>query len=209
MKKLLAKDIKKNSEIYDYVTYLGNPNFWFGTHKDDNYARLTKITEFTKIPLKGTKCLDVGCGTGDLFLFLKERGVNDYLGIDIYKPSLDAARQKYPAGKFEFMDILEWNTHKSFDYVFCSGSLSTNLESDNYEFIESMIRKMWSIARIGVSLNFITESLPWLDPTIFHYSPERVIEICKKTIGANSRIFYRIIDGEAHVYMWKDQQQLS
>ena len=104
------------------------------------------------------------------------------------------------------MDVLEWQNHELFDYVFCSGSLSTDLDSDNYDFIESMIKKMWSLARIGVSFNFITLDLPWLDKTIFHYSSERVIEMCKGIIGPNNHIFYQVIDGEAHVYLWKSQK---
>src|SRR3990167_9625912 len=150
MNRLSVKDLEKNKEVYDYVTYLGNPDFWFGTHKDDNYERLTRITEFTKIALKGTKCLDVGSGTGDLSNFLSRKDVAEYLGVDIYEQSLDLARRKHPNELFLKMDILHWNTDEKFDYAFCSGALSTNFESDNYDFIESMIRKMWSLAKIGV-----------------------------------------------------------
>ena len=132
MQKLSPADIAKNKSVYDRVTSINNPDFWFGSHKEDNYGRLAKIAELARIPLDRTKCLDVGCGTGDMSKFLRERHVKDYLGIDIYEPSLKKAKEKYPNEVFILIDLLDWNTNEKFDYVFCSVSLSTTLSSHNY-----------------------------------------------------------------------------
>ena len=207
MQKLSPADIAKNKSVYDRVTSINNPDFWFGSHKEDNYERLNKVTELAKIPLAGTKCLDVGCGTGDLSKFLRERDVKDYLGIDIYEPSLKKAKEKYPSEMFMLIDLLDWKTDEKFDYVFCSGALSTRMSSDNYEFISSMIQKMWSFANIGISFNFLVEGyMENTDPEIFRYLLDKVLEICNTAINGMGQINY-ITDGdEAHIYLWRKTQ---
>ena len=203
--KLSPRDIEKNSLVYDAMASLGNPDFWFGNHKEKNYEKLVQIEEFTRAPLTGRKCLDIGCGTGDFSSFLRKIEISEYLGLDIYGPSLEFARRKFPHELFLNLDILNWNTEEKFDYVFCSGALSTNIDSDNYKFIESAIAKMWELAGIGLSFNFLTEEMQWTDERIFHYSTTRIIEICKNIINPEGRLFHRIIDGEAHIYIWKSK----
>ena len=203
MDSLSPKDVENNQEVYDYMTYLENPDFWFGTHKEDNYNRLIQIADFAKKPFAGTKCLDVGCGTGDFSRFLRENGISEYLGVDIYSPSLNLAGRKFPNEMFIALDILKWNTNEKFDYVFCSGALSTALESNNYDFIESMIRKMWQLCDTGVAFNFLTKEIPWTDKNIFHYDADKVIAKCNQIIHPDGQIYYSIVDGEAHVYVSK------
>ena len=203
MDKLSAKDIARNNKMYDMITATGNPDYWFGTHKEDNYQRLARIAEFTKMPLKGSSCLDVGCGTGDFSRFLRQNGVSQYLGIDLYEPSLHFAKEKYPHEKFRLLDLLSWETNEKFDHVFCSGGLSTRLDSDNYDFIGSMLRKMWQLARFGAAFNFLTDDMEMRDLNIFHYSFENVLGICKQIINLDGRIFYRIENGEAHLYLFR------
>ncbi|MBI2658322.1 class I SAM-dependent methyltransferase [Candidatus Woesearchaeota archaeon] len=205
MQKLSAKDIARNDRMYGMIAATGNPDYWFGTHKEDNYQRLARITEFTKVPLNGTKCLDVGCGTGDFSKFLRKNGVSGYFGVDVYEPSLHFAREKYPHEKFKLIDLLEWETDEKFDYVFCSGGLSTRLDSDNYDFMESMLRKIWGLARLGIAFNFLVDNTIVRDPNIFHYSFDRVLALCRQTTKDEGRIFYRIEDGEAHVYLWRKE----
>ena len=204
MQKLSQKDIVKNARVYDRMSSIDNPDFWFGSHKEDNYERLVKITELAKIPLDGTKCLDVGCGTGDMSKFLRERHVKDYLGIDIYEPSLKKAKEKYPDEAFILIDLLDWDSNKKFDYVFCSGALSTRLLSDNYEFISSMIQKMWSFANTGITFNFLVEGyMENTDPDIFRYLLDKVLEICNTTIKGERHIYYMTDGDEAHFYIWR------
>lgn len=50
--------------------------------------------------------LDVGCGFGDLYAFLKKQGIHlrKYVGIDINPRMIAIARKRFPKLKFEFRD---------------------------------------------------------------------------------------------------------
>ena len=72
--------------------------------------------------LDGRSVLDVGCGRGDLFGYLRDAGLRvDCRGVDIHEGLLDLARKTWPDGRFESRDILEGDAGKEADYVLCSG----------------------------------------------------------------------------------------
>lgn len=203
MEGLSEPDKQRNDALYDIFRRVENLDAWSEEHKEQNYHNLAKIAEFAGTPLDGTSCLDVGCGTGDLSGFLRQRNVKDYLGIDIYEPSLDAARKKYDE-RFENRDILVWDPEEKFDYAFSSGALSTRLDSDNNAFLEKMVKRMWELTNIGVSFNFLTEEPPQKEPELFYYSVDRVMAICKGIVSSNGKVLLEMNQegSEAHVYLY-------
>ena len=125
--------------------------------------------------LKNHSLLDVGCGIGGLYDYLKDKGTSvQYHGVDIMPQMIERARKKYPhstvqhsnfathqpatdpsfpAPTFEVCNILTQDV-PHYDYVFCIGALT--IESDNFhEFFMSMLNKMISIAHKGVGINFL------------------------------------------------------
>jgi|TARA_B100001964_G_scaffold162973_1_gene178887 ubiquinone/menaquinone biosynthesis C-methylase UbiE len=203
MDSLSKSDKKRNDELYGLFKKAGLPDAWSKELKEQNYQKLGKIAEYAGLPLDGTSCLDVGCGTGDLSAFLRQGNIEDYLGVDIYEPSLVEARKKHNNERFENLDILGWETDKKFDYAFCSGALSTRLGSDNYEFLEAMVRKMWDLTQIGVSFNFLTDEDPQAEPEIFFYSVDSVMAISKGIAGGNGKVLLEkdTENYQCHVYL--------
>lgn len=66
-----------------------------------------------------TKLLDVGCGNGRLYDFLKAESI-DYIGTDNNKSLLKIAKQKYPNANFKYADAVRLPfPAKSFDNVWC------------------------------------------------------------------------------------------
>ena len=199
MEKLSEKDIESNNRVYDLMASKGDPDFWYDNHKEENYERLLRIEFHSKRSLKGKSCLDVGCGTGDFSEVLRRKEAAVYVGIDVYLPSLELAAQKYPDEKFIKMDILN-DDPGQFDFVFCSGALSTRMDSDNYRFIEAMIRSMWQSARIGVAFNFLVGDE--YDADIFYYSFNLIEAVCKRIMGDEGILHsLRNEEDEAHMYM--------
>ncbi len=202
---LTKDDIALTTRLYDeYHEQYGMEDGWDKNHKQDNFAYMMRLPELTGVPISGSTCLDVGCGTGDLSLFLRKRGMKDYLGIDIYKTSVERAREKYPSEKFLLGDFLNMRIRRKFDYAFCSGALTIKLTNmDNYEFLAQVVSKMWRLARVGIVFNVLTEDDPFPDPDLFFYSIPRLLSICREVAGEDARIVSEKTPdvSQVHVYM--------
>lgn len=211
-KTLSLADIAHNTERYDvYHNVFKMEDGWHKGNRERNFALLLKIADFTGVPISGTTCLDVGCGTGELSQWLRQRGAKQYLGIDIYEPSLKKAHAKYPHETFLHQDFLAAQFNQKFDYVFCSGALTVKqISLNNYEFFEEAVRKMWQLSEIGVAFNILTDDDIIVDHEIFFYSPKRVEVICQ-AIAPEAHLVWEPTEGvhQIHVYMYRDAKQLA
>lgn len=164
----------------------------------------------------GVSILDVGCGFGDFYGFLKAEGLLNrqrisYTGYDISPKLLEVARKKYPEARFELKDVMEDRYVPKFDYVFCSGvfNIRTTEEQGHLEFVKEMIFRMYDLAGCGLSANFLSEgALPvgaaedLHSGRYFYFKPEEIIRFCRFVC---SRFFIRhdYHPGDFTVYLLK------
>ena len=74
--------------------------------------------------LDGATVLDAGCGLGDFYGYLRERGIAArYTGCDLSTPHVEAARTAYPDARFVAADVQEILAGERFDYVIGCGLL--------------------------------------------------------------------------------------
>lgn len=205
MKQFAKDDIAQNTKIYDlYRDEFSWIDGWPKTDQLNNFRLMAKIQNLTRVPLKGSSCLDVGCGTGEMSSYLHKKRIRKYVGIDIYERSIIEAREKYPEEEFIVGDIIQGIIDEKFDYIFASGALSIKLKTGNYDFLESMVKAMWKQTNVGLVFNFLTSDDPEWDHNLFFYDLNRVIDICQ-TIDYDA-ILYTHKDNklyQAHVYMLK------
>lgn len=201
---LSEEDKQINTKIYDEYHRLNMVDGWYGSDKLQNYKQMMNILELTDIPLDGLSCLDVGCGSGDLSNFVRKLGATGYIGIDIYQPAIERAKQKYPQEAFILGDFLEVPIKNKFDYAFCSGSLTVKIATDNYVFLEATVAKMWKLTKVGLVFNILTDDDKEPDKDLFFYNIERVKNICKK-IAPDAKITLKKHSTrfEMHVYMYR------
>jgi 2-polyprenyl-3-methyl-5-hydroxy-6-metoxy-1,4-benzoquinol methylase len=100
---------------------------------DDEYARgrwdyLKSLEEMSRYAVIAGYCeyvgnvssvLDLGCGSGVLRRWLRpSRNVN-YVGVDLSKVAIEAARQEWPDGSTDFiaMDIAAYKPDRKFDII--------------------------------------------------------------------------------------------
>ncbi len=177
---LTEADLARNDYVLEgFLEYAHLPNGWYPGQQKRNFEYLTKIVDYTGVSLKKRSVLDVGSGTGDLYLFLEQFRIGRYSGVDVYKPSVEMARQRFPEGRFLLQDFLDPKFSESTDYIFSSGALSVRFDQDNYRFLANMVIKMWRLARFGVAFNFLTDDDPDAHVLGAYYSVGRVIRICK------------------------------
>lgn len=72
----------------------------------------------------GKKILEPLCGSGRFLVPFAQKGL-DIFGVDSSREMLDKLQAKYPAAKFAFSTIENFQTEDKFDYIFItSGSMS-------------------------------------------------------------------------------------
>ena len=115
--------------------------------------------------------LDVGCGLGDLYEFLRARGLRcRYLGVDITPAMVAAAQKNHPEGNFALLDILTDPPAERYDYVFASGIFNMKI-SDNEGFVRSMLVRMFEICRRAVGANMLCRCAPRQDRALHYFNP--------------------------------------
>ncbi|GAB5045715.1 class I SAM-dependent methyltransferase [Thermodesulfovibrio sp. TK110] len=90
---------------------------WTRTGQLLRYETVLKLIE-----PEGKRLLDFGCGKGDFYGFLRERGVKcRYVGIDINPSLIEFARKSYPEAEFHVMDIENEPLPEVFDLTIAIG----------------------------------------------------------------------------------------
>lgn len=131
--------------------------------------------------LEGMSILDVGCGLGHFYDWLKAQGLNfSYTGIDIADQMLEQAQKAHPDARFLVGSPSDTSflTGKTFDYVFASGIFST-YTSESMAWMQFSIRRMWQWSRRGVAFNSLSTWATERDPHEFYADPLVVAAACK------------------------------
>jgi len=147
---------------------------WRNAHsQQERFSILADIGD-----LRNASVLDEGCGVGDLYAFLVERfPAIHYTGVDINPEAIAAAQQKYPETTFICADFSEYEG-EFFDYVFSSGALTFRID-DHERVYKEHIRKMYSLARIGVAFNVLDANTITESDEYAGYHPTELFAFCQ------------------------------
>ena len=155
--------------------------------------------------LNDKEILDVGMGHADLLSFIEHKGIElkKYTGVDIVEEIVEKARELHPNTNLEVRDIQKDPIeNNSFDYVFGSGIFALNTENWN-EYVVDMLKSMLSIARLGVSVNFLKKSsLP--EGTLRHNDPQQVLNLIKHQVTSKAVLKEGYLDDDFSIFLYKD-----
>jgi SAM-dependent methyltransferase len=175
---------------------------WRGQTQLLRFRALTQIAK-----LKSSSVLDIGCGKGDLYGYLKKNGFKGrYEGWDINKNLISLARNKYPDGIFKISDITERNGKIKVDYILISGMFNNRI-SNNDRFIKETLKKVWKGAGKGLSFNLISDYVNYKEKELYYASPEKIFKYCKENLSRYVviRHDYMRFDFTVYVYRKKDK----
>uniref|UniRef100_A0A7C3SQ70 Class I SAM-dependent methyltransferase n=1 Tax=Dictyoglomus turgidum TaxID=513050 RepID=A0A7C3SQ70_9BACT len=183
--------------------------FWSGKRaQESRFETLIKIGD-----LNNKTILDVGCGWGSFFSFLKEKNINvkKYHGVDINEEVIKKAKNLFNLVKnvtFEKRDILiDPLPSHSFDYVFASGIFA--FDGDDWEdYVRDMLKEMYRICTSGVGVNFLKKNNHYNYPTLRYNNPNDVYELVKKEITYKVVLKdnYAIDDFTLFLYKFKEDE---
>jgi SAM-dependent methyltransferase len=151
-----------------------------GWDKGKQMVRFELLT--SQIDLRGKRILDIGCGFGDLNIFLKLCYNDDYeyVGIDPVPKLIECGRKMFvrPGVQFHCGDFLSENFSGDFDYAIASGVFNYKLAfEENYDFIKSVMQKAFALCREGLAFDFLSDKVDYRHEHTFHSSPERILSL--------------------------------
>jgi len=157
--------------------------------------------------------LDVGCGFGDLYPFLRNN-ISDnfsYYGIDIYNRFIEIAKEKFPEGNFICSDFLKYSFDKKFDVVFLSGALNIKVDDDeniHERFIYSTIEWMYKISSLGIAFNLTSSYTEdkYRNQDTYYSKPEEMFSFCK-TICKNVVLRHDYMPNDFTCYLYKNKEK--
>jgi len=130
--------------------------------------------------LDGASVLDVGCGLGDLWAWLRRNGIRArYTGVDLAPAMIEAARRRFPRVYFRTANLLApGEMRQRYDYVLCSG-LFTYRRVAPTAYLEAMVERMYGLCRRAVAFNSLSAWAEKQEAGEFHADPLRILRFCR------------------------------
>lgn len=153
--------------------------------------------------LEGKRILDLGCGLGCLYGYLKGKGwKGEYTGIDILGFMVEKAGRRFPEASFETRDILKDPPGRKWDYVLINGVFNHKVK-DNWAWIEAMVKAAFSFSGKGLAFNTLNAESGWLDKELFYVNPRTLEEKVRLWSDGSYKIVAGILPEDITVYLYK------
>ncbi len=144
----------------------------------------TRFAQALKIIQKIDKCsvVDVGCGFGDLYLYMQEREKQPkkYIGIDNIEEFVTIAKKRTNQ-EILCCDVL-YDKLPEADYYICNGALNTLTKFESFLFIKRALQH----SKKGFVFNFLEGTK---ESDVYNYIAYNELETMVKEFGG--KIFYK------------------
>jgi len=152
--------------------------------------------------LSGQKILDLGCGLGCLYGYLKALGwEGEYTGFDLLNFMIKGAKKRFPGVPFEKRDFLAEPPSRTWDYILINGVFNHKVK-DNWAWIEEMVALSLQKAGKGVAFNILVTGQGWGDEDLFYADPYEVEKRADRWTGGNFRILRDYMDEDMTVHLY-------
>ncbi|MBL8814987.1 MAG: class I SAM-dependent methyltransferase [Planctomyces sp.] len=125
-------------------------------------------------PATPVRLLDLGCGTGHLYQYLRDSGSKDieYAGIDLSEKFIQTARSRHPEACFRQLDVLRDGLgSERFDYVVINGVFTSRCAMSfevMWEFVQNLTTFAFQHADQGIAFNAMSKHVDWERDDLFH-----------------------------------------
>lgn len=143
---------------------------------ENKQAQELRFKVLERVIFTGASILDVGCGLGNLYDYLNERGYNfEYTGIDILPEMIVRAKAKNAEPEFICGNLFKEDLFngKKFDIVYASGIFNIEL-GNNDEFLRNALLKFISLSNKAVVFNLLHNRSKTKEPGYYYQTPETV-----------------------------------
>jgi biotin carboxylase/SAM-dependent methyltransferase len=125
--------------------------------------------------------LDIGCGLGQFYEYLKERGLAcRFTGYDLVPEYVAHCRSRFPEAEFETRNIFQTGIGGHFDTIVMSQVLNNHYrDSNNRDVMQTALRLAYAHTRVSVSVDMMSSYVDFQSAELYYYSPEEVFRFAK------------------------------
>jgi SAM-dependent methyltransferase len=127
--------------------------------------------------------LDIGCGFGDLFSYIKSRKIiiDSYTGLDLNPDLVDEAVVRHPDGIFYDKSLMSMEKAPEADVVVMLGLLNFKQEKiNNNDYAQVMVQKAFDSTKETLIVDFLSDRCALDYPKedfVYYYDPSFVLEL--------------------------------
>jgi len=164
----------------------------------------------SSVNLTGKKLLDVGCGMGNLFQYIKGKGIEThYTGVDILESMITAAKSRNPDAEFHHLDIFKSASFGSgsFDIAYASGIFNIDL-GNNKEFLYNALDLLLDLTTEAVVFNLLHVNSHDREEGYSYFHPDDVRGIVERMHGKVKRLNFveAYLNNDFTVVCFKESQ---
>ncbi len=151
---------------------------------------------------EGKSLLDFGCGKGDFYSFLKQKGIScKYTGIDINPSLIEVAKKNYPEAEFYVQDIEKERLNRNFDYVVSIGVFNLAVEGVR-STMQNCLKILFEHTNEKIIFTCLNKETKLKDFSVVYFSKEELEAVAKK-ISVHYEIFHDLIEDDLFLVLKK------
>lgn len=142
---------------------------------EDHY-RLQHAVHAAAGPMNGKTVLDIGCGLGHYYEFLRGQDCDvDYIGYDLVPAFIESNKQRFPQAHFEVRDVSRDGIAHEADYiVMCQVFNNRYSDVSNADVVKATVSAAFASARSCVSVDMLSKYVNYEDPRLNYFNPEEM-----------------------------------
>lgn len=162
-------------------------------NKYTQYKRFEVLTKLIKKEIRSASIVDVGCGFGEYYQYLKnnKKLPASYIGVDCESNMVNISRKRFPEVQFFVQNILEDPLIVA-DYYICSGALNILTLPE----ITIFIQKCYKHSKKGFAFNYLK------NVSFKNIKEDQIFAICRK-LSHNIMIKEGYLENDFTVFMVK------
>ncbi|MBI5056441.1 MAG: class I SAM-dependent methyltransferase [Nitrospirae bacterium] len=154
--------------------------------------------------INNSKVLDFGCGKGDFYQFLQDRGIQvRYTGLDINERLVAIANKKHPEANFRGFDIDKDILDEEFDFIFLCGVFNLKFEEVDGT-IKNTLSKLFQHCKTALAFNGLSAHDPKKDFQLHYIHPEDILDFAVKNLSPHVSLRQDIIPYDFTMFVYRD-----
>ncbi len=196
--------------IIDFFTkrlkHFGDTPASVGWSEKGQFLRYQTIIELLGLDkAKGyPSVLDFGAGKGDLYGFLRSKGLKlKYTGLDINPELIGIAREKYREASFHIIDLEKEDLDQTFDFIIICGVFNLKINGVKESAFWS-IKKLFNNTKRSLLFNCPSIYAKSKDIDILYYDPHELLSLA---LGITKKVnlYHHLIEGEIFLKLSQEE----